>query len=325
MKTTTTTERVTKELLGSNKLALKFVHDFFNMDFHGEYKAMKVTERFTVNTLLKSFKIDPLEQGAYRIVIVMKLEHSYAEYFMSINTDGNLDIGTPNCGKPYRKHPMEYNMDSFSTKAIAEKIRKGGAFTAYALCQKIDDLDTSCKELIINSYTRYEVVNTKKISSFICSIKIKSDTCKDTRLFRNPRHSISDVSEVIDKSGYIVKFAHANYNNRVLKLKAEKEERELQNYNFTERANEMRKEYEAAKIRASQILLGDLSINSYTALCDAFYKLLNAYKIVIKFVKVANGSEEIMTMDYLRSMNRKFIDHIQEAHDCLDDISNEDV
>jgi len=220
-----------KELKQDSKAALKYLHDKFSFDFQKPVIIIKETGKFTANyvSIYLSKVITPFFPDDYEIVLLIR-HYNYCnqlDKLHAVTCDG--DKFTVDVPRGYK-----YDIDTFYNKRNFEEIRKTRTAYYYIIAQKKEHLclDHSVKIDYTERFDyypdRYEQYSDGKGNTYYGRITIAhKDTNADPFEYNTRYKNLKQLSDIIDKSGYLVCEYRSALNRRVCAYKNKKRKNEF--------------------------------------------------------------------------------------------------
>ena len=248
------------ELKQDNKAALKYLHDKFSFDFQKPFTIIKQEGKFTANyvSIYLSKAIIPFYPEDYEIVLLIR-PYDYCkklDRLHAVTCDG--DRVTVDVPRGYK-----YDIDTFYNKRDFEEKRKTQTAYYYIIAQKKEHLclDHSVKidyterfEYIPNKYEKY---GDGKGNTYYAKIIISH---KDTNAapFEYPTRykGIKELSDIIDKSGYLVCEYRSELNRRVCAYKNKRRKTEFLATDYSSTVKDLTDMFEALKTEIVKSVMG---------------------------------------------------------------------
>lgn len=259
MKTAETT-RATKNLLKINPHALQFLHHAAGFDFEKPHTIQEKKGNFTEKTILKE------TQGENLIISLIIKKKSVADwdrvrlYYVTLENDHF---------NPGRHQTVKYwnfgGFDWYFSKGDFERARKDKDAVYYIISQEKQLAKEQEPARPVDLSRRFDFVTAKKCgdgrgNTYISEIELKErDKSGGKVTLKTTGGSKATVSDIIDKSGYIIEITRGRLKAAANKRRAEKAKAE---YLSEDRADTV--EALAAKIDAIKAKAGD-------ALKEAFF------------------------------------------------------
>lgn len=252
-----------KELLTENRLALAFLHNEMRFDFERDCIIIKGVGRFTYNSVCK--EIAQRIPGEYVAAVLMKRERPY-------RNDDELYFVRVGCGRFLndRVRGYSYHIDDFYTVGDFEEARKTQTAHYYIIAQSVEYLTEPKQEKGVDLSQRFRYIPYKyekhgdgKGHTYIGEVHLmKLDGSAQEFTFK-PYEGIyipgeakaATVSEVIDKSGYLVIERRRKLARGAKALRAEREKAAAASADFSQRETAIAKGLEELKRHVSEMVL----------------------------------------------------------------------
>lgn len=251
-----------KMLLQENPKALQFLHHAHGFDFEKPFFIGSIPGRFTYKMLsdMVTGSIGPDHMAA---VLVKPTKEYHFEKLHHAKMNGyKFDVENNKRVSWYK-----FNIDYFFGVGDFEETRKHKTERVYIVAQNKQYLIKPKNTIDIVPGERYKLATTKynnrgysvsfdpgKNISYITEIDLQpTNGSRETTRFKPydcfyPSENRSDnITDYIDKSGYIVRFWRLDLQRRAIGLKAEKEKTALNTRDFTKEHNEIIKMITAAR------------------------------------------------------------------------------
>ncbi len=220
-----------KELKQDNKNALRYLHDCFGFDFQKPVTIIKQDGKFTANyvSIYLSKVITPFFPEDYEIVLLIR-HYNYCDQLdklHAVTCDGDrFSVDVP--------RGYKYDVDTFYNKRVFEDVRKTRTAYYYIIAQKKKHLcsDRSVKIDYTERFDyfpdRYEQYCDGKGNTYFGRIHIAHKNTNAERFEYNTRYkNLKELSDIIDKSGYLVCEYRSELNRRVCNYKNKKRKNEF--------------------------------------------------------------------------------------------------
>ena len=227
---------VLKGLLKDNKQALRALHSTFNFDFCKPYTALYIEGNFTINQIFK--KLDTSTKN--RVVVLTQDPENYCfkdEYQAAIiYSSGSFDIEFSK-RIPYYSGPCR--IDDYTRKSDFETTRKHKNIRSYVIAQPVEYLTPDKKhETDYTQRFKYIAPDYKNQERtyyaggnngfYISNITLQETTSNGYKFEYKPaiygrNNEPRTISEIIDKSGYIIYKKRDELKRRARALKADRE------------------------------------------------------------------------------------------------------
>ena len=248
-----------KELKQDNKTALQYLHDKFSIDFQKPFTIIKQEGKFTANyvSIYLSKVIIPFYPEDYEIVLLIR-PYDYCkklDRLHAVTCDG--DRFTVDVPRGYR-----YDIDMFYNKRDFEDNRKNRTAYYYIISQKKEHLclDHSVK---IDYTERFEYAAQRcgtysdgKGNTYYSQITLSH---KDTNAapFEYPTRykNLKNLSDIIDKSGYLICEYRSELSRRACAYKNKKRKAEFLATDYSGVVKELTEMFEALKTEIAKSVM----------------------------------------------------------------------
>lgn len=283
---------ITKELLSENNKALQFLHAANGFDFEKDYFIAKLEDRFTFNTVKKA--IGENLAGDYTAALILKSKKGYYSYNKLYYIGLDLTAGK---FEPLRKENLTYwgfDIDYFFGKGDFEETRKNKTDHIYIIAQRNEYLTAPKEKTGFDPDQRFRYVPSEygekcgdghgntyinKITLMFLDGSAKQVEYKPYNHYsKDPRPA--SVSEVIDKSGYLIAHRRRELKRRAAVLRAEREKTAALNADFSNREKEIKAGIDSAKLHLAELALtidSDADANAFDKTADSFRWLMFYY------------------------------------------------
>ena len=242
-------------LLKENKNALQFLHRAHGFNFEKEIFIGSLPGRFTFKMV--NDYINANLNGAFVAAVLIKpneRSHFNRLHYAAIK-NGRFEIDRDNAIGFFYK----YNIDYFFSVKDFEETRKQKTEKIFIIAQNKDFLLTPKNEIKIESNTRYNISDVRKCgdgrgNSWISEMKLtpttgtkESTTFKPYNTFYGNEKRNANITDHIDKSGFILRFKRLELKRRALELKAARDAEQLKNTDFSKQIKSIETRIAAAK------------------------------------------------------------------------------
>lgn len=251
-------------LLADNRDALRILHDVLGFDFESPFKAAKIEGKYTVNKILQTVAAQNCGNTTGAIIAVLTRDNNPYRN----NKDLNLCTVTAAGIKIDYKIPWYGNrrrtIDNFYTKKSFEEIRKTEKAETFIIWQDRQyikkpvekPVDLSARFKYVSHYYCYSASMKEKYVNRVELRKTDEKGSKYTfevigRVFYAGSNYPTEINQVIDKSGYLLRDRRANLKRRAAALKAEHEKAA---YNATENGGKVQELQTLIIARKAQIV-----------------------------------------------------------------------
>ena len=234
------------EVLSYDRQALKVLNGLYGYDFQQEYNIYKHVGRFTINSLVKMYDLDLVNN---KVVLLIKSGARYScDYIYVVEVEANkkINIDLQVC----KSGVYDTKLSSFYAKYQFEDARKNDNTIIYIVSQNKNSLGNTHNEPKIDFNKRYKLINVNNCSydvkkdynnKVIDSITILDPSKKNTYGHRiNYQYSfnfyklykVTGLNNAIDKSGYIVSDKQQTLKVKAKQLKVERQKQEFLNGDY---------------------------------------------------------------------------------------------
>lgn len=315
-----------KELKQDNKTALKYLHDKYSFDFQKPVTIIKEEGKFTANyvSIYLSKVITPFFPEDYEIVLLIR-HYNYCnqlDKLHAVSCDG--DKFTVDVPRGYK-----YNIDTFYNKRVFEEIRKKRTAYYYIIAQKKKHLclDHSVKidynERFDYFPGRCDQYSDGKGNTFYGQISISHKGTNAEPFEYNTRYkNLQHLSDIIDKSGYLVCEYRSGLNCRVSDYKSKKRKSEFlaTDYSFTVKAlNDL---FETVKIQIADTVRNITTYSQARLAEKAMDKFAWGFSYFIKY-RERIEKKEYDSKQYAESSEQNIRKYLDEVKETLREAANE--
>lgn len=255
---------ITKELLSENNKAFQFLHTANGFDFEKDYFIAKLEGRFTYNMVKKALAENMA--GDYTAALLLKKEStsSYNNlYYIGLDMAAGKFEPLRNAF-PY----WEYKIDYFFGKGDFEETRKNKTDHIYIIAQKNEYLTAPKEKAGFDYSQRFRYIPSEwgekcgdghgntyinKITVMLLDGSAKQVEYKASRQYDKERPAA--VSDVIDKSGYLLIERRRDLKRRAAALRAEREKAAALAADFSEKEKEIKAGIDNAKLHLAEMAL----------------------------------------------------------------------
>ena len=257
---------ITKELFTENKKAFQFLHNANGFDFEKEYFIAKLEGRFTYNMVKKALAENMT--GDYTAAVMLKPDKKHYSndrlYYIGLDQAAGKFEPLRNAF-PY----WEYQIDYFFSKGDFEETRKNKTDHIYIIAQKNEYLRTEKKSNSFDPNQRFRYIPSEygekcgdghgntwinKITLMLLDGSAKRvEYSTYSKYSKDPRPA--SVSEVIDKSGYLIAHRRRELKNAAAALRAEREKAAALAADFSEKEKEIKTGIDNAKLHLAEMAL----------------------------------------------------------------------
>lgn len=315
-----------KELKQDSKAALKYLHDKFSFDFEKPVTIIKENGKFTANyvSIYLSKVITPFFPEDYEIVLLIR-HYNYCNQLDKLHVvacDG--DRFTVDVPRGYK-----YDIDTFYNKRVFEEVRKTRTAYYYIIAQKKEHLclDHSIKIDYTERFDyfpdRYEKYGDGKGNTYYGRISIAHKGTNAEPFEYNTRYkNLKDLSDIIDKSGYLVCEYRSALNRRVCDYKNKKRKAEFlaTDYSYTVKA--LNNLFETLKIQIADTVK---NITNYSQArlaekaMDKFAWGLSYFIIYRERIE----NKEYDSKQYAESSEKNIREYLDAASEAIREAANE--
>lgn len=258
------TNTIFKELLSIAPHAGKVSHTIYNIDFLKPFMCEKLEGNFTVkkvNDLVKNAGFNDAQ-----IIVYMTDTNGYRKsklYLVKI-TSNDFVIEPP---IKLRKAGKTDNIDTFWRKADFNEVRKGNTAITYIIAQNKSDLTTPKTDTVDRKarfkYVKHKTYTSRTHEEFITKVYVKrTDDMGSEYTLNNHGNFVytseltkyKELSEIIDKSGYITQDKRNYLKAEAKRIKAERAKEEYLKTDHTAQIEALEEELRAKQKELSKEL-----------------------------------------------------------------------
>lgn len=242
-----------KDLLSINNNAFRFLHDAEGFDFEKPYFITEQPGKFTVNTVTKAVQteLNPTQCKIIVFVVPTKVSHRKGLYFATLE-GGRLD-GTRKGHARYwdyrtKDHSGDldycYGVGDFETlrKNHTEKVFIIAQDKAYTTAPTRKNIDISARFTLINTGRHGD----GRGNTYIGEMDLETTDGSRTRYEYKPYSTFygyerksANITDFIDKSGYLLRPHRFELMQKAERLRKEREQAEANNADFTAETAEL--------------------------------------------------------------------------------------
>ena len=228
-------------LLADSKHFLQALHASIGLDFNRNMYVFDITEKFTINQILKHAAKSGYTPDKHIFVILTRGNNygRFSHYHVAaLDKYGNLDIDIKHGGYNNNNY---YYYNNFYAKSDFNDFRKKYASHTIVICQNREYLTTLPRHNDnIDMQQRFIL---KKVNNclygdnlYISSLSLKLTT-DNGHIYQHDikGHTTTNITEIIDKSGYLVTYRRDYLRNTAANIRAEKEKNNYISIDNTEK------------------------------------------------------------------------------------------
>lgn len=301
--------RALKKLYRFNKRSLKALNSTFHIDYNKPMQAVLINGNTTIKQILKKIEytnntliivltIDPenrYKNDEYRAATIDSLEHveisdgRYSNYHF----DWKSGIGSY-----YGKGDFREQIKSKTSHTIVIAQERTHLAMPKELKSKKYDMD-------VDRYERFKIANEDhaiKTYSYQCDpyideIKLVETTNNGHKFiyhtYQYQNFKTNDISNIIDKSGYIVELKRLDLLRGAKELKAERAKNAFMVADFSKQLEDLRIRITAKKLELIELLKNATTANQFKSISDSLDTWNNGYaQIVESFDKMQAGIKD---------------------------------
>ena len=261
---TNTRNRIFKELLNIAPHVGKVSHTIYNVDFLKPFMCEKIEGNFTikkVNDLVKNAGFNNAQIIAY-----MTDTNGYHKNWLNLVkiTETDFYIETPI--KLWKAGKTD-NITTYYKKADFNETRKSSTAITYIIAQNKSDLTTPKTDIVDREarfkYVKHETYTSATHEEFITKVHVKrtDDTGSDYTInnhgnfvYTSELTKYRELSEIIDKSGYITQDKRAYLRGEAKRIRAEKVKKEYLETDHTAQIEALEEELKAKQNKLAEEL-----------------------------------------------------------------------
>lgn len=244
--------------------ALRVLHDVRNYDFEKPYFIQYHKGAYTVNKVLKTISEQFANPAHCQITL---LTRDTSRHFADLNIVAVFSTGdiSVDINLPWYGHKRNY-IGHFFTKSSFTDVRKSEDAETYFIAQCSDDL-TKSKKYIPNLSERFRhipgdhgMMCDNRGNHWVYRVNLQSLSTKGEKFehkfdYHNPATRSADISDYIDKSGYIIRYHREELKRRAAALRAEREKAVYLQHDYTNEVEELELKVTAAKNKMINLLI----------------------------------------------------------------------
>lgn len=276
-----------KKLLAVDNTAPRVLHAIFGLDLKKDFHIFAIPSRFTAKQILKEATAAGYDPQSSIIAVLTQpnADYIFADrlYLATLNESEKFDIDYRRA-IPYEVNGKRTKLDDYFTRGDFENIRKDNE-QSFIICQKRADLapknehpaDLSAR-FRVESFRRWHYQNSTV--SYIGEIETRRTDDNGRKYIYNRRGNVifrgrneyRDISELIDKSGYIVDKKREELKERAEALRAERAKAAYTETNNAAEVAELRARFEAKKAELISKLAAAETAPEFKAIIDKLWK-----------------------------------------------------
>lgn len=282
---------ILKELLSKNNHALQTLHESLGFDFCKPFIVDKISGKFTVNQIIKRVNVSLPDPNK---VIALYVNEDCGGWLNLVTIDHYGNITIDNKTPYYYTTKGSYNIITFWAKKRFEDIRKHEKVSVYIISQSKEYITTPIEKTIDYKTGRFDYVDNGFTchggKSYINRVTVKNrDTNgeKSTRVLIGQvfytgmiSHYKTDISQIIDKSGYFVDYKRDDLKRRAAALKADRQKAAFIASDHTDKITELETMILGRKKEIEKLFNAAVTSEDIKAVVEA----LNDYRHGLKWV-----------------------------------------
>lgn len=298
-------DKVMKKLLTIDKNAGRALHEVFFIDFNKPFNAYEIAGKFTINQILKA-----IEKDGYNVynstIIALTTNVKYREnriFAATISGLNAIDIDYK-----FYKSDIPSKLDNYGTKGSFNDYRKESGITTFVVCQE---------EKNLAHMSGHNPDLTQRFDYIASSITYKNTECRDFYIsevhlvrrddngssyflggwrnryyFGNGSRCYKEVSEIIDKSGYLLTDKRENLKRKAEALRKDRAKKAYQETNNAERIQELKKAVFDKKDYFAKALQAATTAEEVAAITDKLWKFNGLQGLFKDFEFIAEKDSE---------------------------------
>lgn len=288
----------TKKLLSEEKNAFRALHDVLHYDFEKPHTIIYLKGAFTVKKMLDFVNAAAHTEPQIALLVKNPCEYRPKYHLLTVNKFGEIKI-------EYKiKWDFFYTFDRFHRKSDFEKMRKKADTETFIVVQSAADLVTPKPETLDRD-KRYIYIPSAREKSvdgygniYINRINLRHTGEKGT-IFEyktEPGYYVdrgsrtNDITDIIDKSGYLLQHRRQELKRRAAALRAERQKAAYMETDNTAKITELVERIQAAKFRIVEKLADATSSEQINEIGRTLY--LPFTRIVSNFERYSKNTAE---------------------------------
>lgn len=307
-----------KMLLKENPKALQYLHHAHGFDFEKPFFLGSIPGRFTYKMITDMITANIGADYVAALLVKPSKRYTFSGLHPVTMSNGKFQI---ECRRDIRY--WNYDMDYFFSVGNFEDTRKKETERVYIIAQIPDHIVQPKNQIQLASGIRYKITangirkrGDGRGNRWIESITLQpTDGSRKTatfepwnRFYASERRS-DDISDYIDKSGYILRFRRLELKRRAIVLKAQHDAERLEKHDFSERMNKARADVAAVK----RYLIGLIENAEIEANAAALRKHMWDFDTLISDLSRLENDN----FSSVEAKNRRFDEHAQRAAKIL--------
>ena len=228
-----------KELLNIEVNTFRVLHNLYQFDFEKEHKAIKHAGKFTINSLVKTYDLNLIDD---KIVLLVGNVSGWENYLHLVELGYNnlIEIET----KPHRSGIYNCKITDFISKKYFEEARKNENIVVWIIAQNVNLLSDKKQFVFVNNHrfklldTGYKTYNPTAKQSYYSKIKL-FDTVNNKSIEYRPETKTDNINLIIDKSGYLIETERNKLYFKAKRLKSERLKNEFVTTDYSDQLNEL--------------------------------------------------------------------------------------
>ena len=301
--------RALKKLYRFNKKSLKALNETFHIDYNKPMQAVLINGNTTIKQILKKIEFT---NNTLIIVLTLDPENRYRndEYrAATIDSLEHVEIGD---GRYSHYHfDWKSGIDCYYGKSdFREQIKSKTSHTIVIAQERTHlampkELKSKKYDMDIDRYERFKISNEDhaiKTYSYQCDPYIDEvkliETTNNGRKFtyntyQYQNFKTNDISNIIDKSGYIVELKRLDLLRGAKELKAERAKNAFMVADFSKQLEDLRIRITAKKLELIELLKNATTADQFKAISDSLDTWNNGYaQIVESFDRMQAGIKD---------------------------------
>lgn len=315
-----------KELKQDNKAALKYLHDKFSFDFQKPVTIIKEEGKFTANyvSIYLSKVITPFFPEDYEIVLLIR-HYNYSNQLDKLHAvicDG--DRFTVDVPRGYK-----YEIDTFYNKRVFETVRKTRTAYYYIIAQKKEYLYLNhtvkfdCTERFDYFPSRYDQYSDEKGNTYFSKITIAyKGTNAEPFEYPTRYKNLKQLSDIIDKSGYLTIEYRYRLMDRVYAYKNKKRKDEFLATDYSQTVKDLDAMFEKLKIQIADTVKNITTYSQARLAEKAMDKFAWGLSYFIKY-RERIENKEYDSKEYAESSEQNIRKYLNEASEAIREAANE--
>ena len=315
-----------KNILNANRKTFKFLHDNYGFDFEAPFEIIEGREKFTFNKVKKAIEaIGAKLNDDWNIVFLYEVKrwNEYeAEMAIAEMDNEKFYVTREDMGA---KNYWNYNMNYAYGRGDFENKRKDGKIVRWWVVAQRAVAKTVTKNIdiaVAKAYANYQRVRIvdKRIAqravddrrTYIYEVTVNARDFGRVTIKIGGGYETRDITDVVDKSGFIVTYVRGEYKRRARALRAEREQNAANTYNCDAENEALTTAITEMRARFTELVTNAKTAEDYYTIDRKTYKVYRAVKEYETYIKKYNN-KEYTTIDAIERARKYVIEEIDDV------------